>query len=658
MAISITRYVDITSGLGGGSIVQNRQLVGRFFTSNPLLPPQSFISFDTAAEVASYFGFQSEEYLRAVFYFSWISKNLTSPQSIQFAAYEPNAIAPSIIPVQNNNTVVGDWTSITSGSFILTMGGSTHTVSGLNFSSVSSLSDVAGIVSSAIQGLGSFTLTGTTNTNTTVDMASTAGLAVGMSVKAADIAQGTTIVSIITNTSITISQAATGSNSGETITFNTPVYGLATVSYMASYSGLNFSGFFLTGGAPGVVTNPIQVQVGGGGADITGKGLLGWLPAQVDNNGVLSPGAIYSTGSAAETITQTLTNSANASNNFGSFAFLTNLNLTLQNVNDAATWNQSQNVVYMYSQAVTPANASTWTSLTSPGVGAIGGVGLTLSPTISASMQGTVANGSFTMTGLSSLSGLSIGMPVSGTDIPSGTVIQSLSAPSSVILSQAATGNNTGTYVFTTLQFPEMFPMMIEAATDYTQINAVQNYEYQQVAGLTPSVSTDTDANFYDSIYVNYYGVTQQAGQQIAFYQQGFLQGASIPTNIIDMNAYVNEIWLKDQASVSLLNALLTLNEIPANAAGKTQLTSILQTVITQALNNGVISVGKTLTTNQQQFITQQTGDPLAWYQVQNSGYWVGIAIQLQGSIYVATYTLIYSKNDVVRKIIGTHELI
>lgn len=658
MAISITRYVDITSGLGGGSIVQNRQLVARLFTSNPLLPPQSFISFDSAQEVGSYFGVQSEEYLRAVFYFSWISKNLTKPQSIQYASYEPNAVPPTIIPLQNNNSVVSNWTSITSGSFILTMGGSTNTLSGLNFSGAANLGDVATIVQDAIQDTGSFDLLGDTNGTTTVLMADTTGLAVGMSVVAADIDQGTTIVSIVTDTSIVLSQAATGSNLGETITFNDPMYGLATVTFQASYSGLNYGGFFLTGGVAGVVSNPLQVQAGGGGTDITGVGLLGWLPEQVNNNGTLSSGAIYSTGSAAESITDALTNSADASNNFGSFAFLTNLNLTLQNVYDAATWNQGENVTYMYSQAVTPANASDWASQTPPGVGAVGGVGLTLSPTISTSKQATVTNGSTTMTVSPNNTGLAIGMPVTGTDISTGTVIQSLSNQNAVILSQPATGDNTGSYTFTTLQFPEMFPMMIEAATDYTKPNAVQNYEYQQVAGLTPSVSTDSDANFYDSLYVNYYGVTQQAGQQIAFYQQGFLQGASVSTNIIDMNAYVNEIWLKDQANVSLLNALLTLTQIAANNAGANQVITILQTVINQALNNGTISVGKTLTTNQQQFITQVTGDPLAWYQVQNSGYWVGVSIELQNNIYVAVYTLIYSKNDVVRKIEGTHILI
>lgn len=594
MAISITRYVDITSGIGGASLVQTRSLVARLFTASPLIPPQTFLSFDSSSEVLNYFGSQSEEYLRALFYFSWISKKLTSPQSIQFAKFVQSAIAPSIIPLQNNNSVIANWTSITSGSFILTMGGFTFTISGLDFSAAANLAAVATIIENAIQ-------------------------------------------------------AESGGGA---------MWTGATVTYQSSYSGLNYGGFFLTGGANGAVTNTINVQVGGGGTDITGSGLLGWLPEISIINGNVIPGAIWSTGSAIETITQTLTNSSNASNNYGSFAFLTNLNLTLQNVYDAAIWNQSQNVLYMFSQALLPSNVSPWTAQASPGVGAIGGIGLTISPSITTVLIGTISSASNIVTALPSTSNLSIGMPIAGTNIPDGTVVQSIVSSTSITMSNAASGSATESLTFSTLQFPEMFPMMIEAATDYTQSNAVQNYEFQQVAGLTQSVSDNKTADAYDSLYVNYYGVTQEAGAQIAFYQQGWLQGASIPTNIIDMNAYVNEIWLKDAATVALMNALLTLTEIAANNSGANQISTILQTVIQQALNNGTISVGKQLNTNQKSFITTQTNDPLAWYQVQNSGYWLGVVISQSGSIYIATYTLIYSKNDVVRKIIGTHTLI
>lgn len=585
MAISLTRYVDITSGVGGAPAVPNRDLVARMFTANNLLPPQTFISFNTAAEVASYFGEGSEEFFRAQFYFSWISKSLTQPESIQFARWVQTAVPPMIFPVRNGGTVLASWTSISSGSFSLTMGGFTFIMTALDFSAAGSLAAVATALQTAIQ-------------------------------------------------------AKTGGGT---------MWTSATVTYSSEYGG-----FLLTGGANGSVANPLVVAVGGGGTDITPAGLLGWLPQGTNVNGAYIAGAIWSSGSAVESVTTTLTNSAAASNNFGSFGFLTNLAVTLQNITDAATWNKTQNVLYVYNQAVSVANATSW----SAAVIDIGGTELTLSPSYSFSLSGNITSGSNIVSNLTSNAGMYIGMLVSGTGIPTNTSITSLVGSTGLTLSANATSTTLSVLTFTRLEFPEMFPMMIEAATDYDVVNSVQNYMYQQVAGLTPSVTTDAQADVYDALRINYYGSTQTAGQIISFYQRGLMMG--LPTDALDMNTYVNEIWLKDAAGVAILNLFLAVTQVPANAQGRNQLLAVLQSVVNVALNNGTISVGKVLTNQQRMYITAATGDDKAWYQVQNSGYWMDVVITPTGSPveYIATYTLIYSKDDIIRKVEGTHTLI
>jgi len=583
MSISLQRYVDITSGVGGAAVVPARDLVARIFTANPLLPPQSFISFTNADDVATYFGAGSEESLRAVFYFSWISKNLTQPQALQFARWVNTAAAPLIFPIQKNGTVTANWTGISNGSFILTMGGHTFTMTGLDFTAAASLADVATDVQTAIR-----------------------------------------------------AQSGGGA-----------VWTGATVTYSSTYGG-----FLLAGGATDIVTNPLTVEAGGGGTDITVKGLLGWFPSAIDVNGNFIPGAIWATGSAVETITATLTSSAAASNNFGSFAFLTNLGLTQQNVVDAATWNKTQNVVYVYSQEVTPANASAWATA----VSAIGGVGLTLSPALTFGITGTIASASNVVSSMVSNAGITIGTVVTGANIPANTYVTSLVGTTGLTKNNNASGSATEVLTFNNLEFPEMFPMMIEAATNYAAANSVQNYMYQQVAGLTPSVNSDSVADTYDALGINYYGSTQNAGQIINFYQRGTLMG--LATDPLDMNTYVNEIWLKDAAGVAILTLLLTVSQVPANAQGRNQVLAVMQSVINQALLNGTISVGKTLSTAQQMYITAATGDPLAWQQVQNIGYWIDVVLTQSGPDIIATYTLIYSKDDVIRKVIGIHTLI
>ena len=90
---------------------------------------------------------------------------------------------------------------------------------------------------------------------------------------------------------------------------------------------------------------------------------------------------------------------------------------------------------------------------------------------------------------------------------------------------------------------------------------------------------------------------------------------------------------------------------------------NVLQGTVDQALLNGSITVGRDLTAVQQIFIAEQTGQEDAWQQVQNAGYWLDAQIQStttsDGRVeFVANYTLIYLKDDAIRKVNGTHTLI
>jgi len=210
-----------------------------------------------------------------------------------------------------------------------------------------------------------------------------------------------------------------------------------------------------------------------------------------------------------------------------------------------------------------------------------------------------------------------------------------------------------------TAEYPEQLPGAILAATDYARINAVQNYMYQQ-ADLTASVTTNAAADLYDPLRVNYYGQTQTAGTNISFYQRGVMMGGD--TAPVDMNIYANEIWFKDAATTAILALLLALPRIPANADGRGQILAILQDPINQALRNGTISPGKTLTAAQRLYVTTLTGDPDAFQQVQSIGYWIDCTIEPRTvddrTEYVAVYTLVYGKDDTVRKVEGQHILV
>lgn len=209
-------------------------------------------------------------------------------------------------------------------------------------------------------------------------------------------------------------------------------------------------------------------------------------------------------------------------------------------------------------------------------------------------------------------------------------------------------------------EYPEQLPAAILAATDYSRTDAVVNFMFKQGAGLTPSVTTGANADFYDALRVNYYGLTQTAGQQLAFYQRGVLCGsAGAP---LDMNVYANEQWLKDYAGSRIMQLLMSTGRVPANASGRGQILGVLQDVVDLALLNGTISVGKTLNADQRSFVTSRSGDPFAWRQVQALGYWLDARVisEVVGSVttYKVVYTLIYSKDDAIRFVDGLHALV
>ena len=123
------------------------------------------------------------------------------------------------------------------------------------------------------------------------------------------------------------------------------------------------------------------------------------------------------------------------------------------------------------------------------------------------------------------------------------------------------------------------------------------------------------------------------------------------------MGCFANEIWLKSAIEAECLSMLLARKKVPANETGKALLRSVLQGIIEKALNNGTISAGKTLSTAQKVAITELTNDDAVIAIIEQVGYWLNIEIEkvsvLGNEEYHLKYTLIYSKGDSIRKVVG-----
>ncbi len=201
-------------------------------------------------------------------------------------------------------------------------------------------------------------------------------------------------------------------------------------------------------------------------------------------------------------------------------------------------------------------------------------------------------------------------------------------------------------------------------AIDPSQSNAFPNFMYGKNDYVSALVTDDDDFDYYNQYRANFFGRTQEAGDQKIWYQKGFLMGGD--TDAIDMSVYAGEMWLKSELKSKFLSMLDALPGITPDTAGEAIIRSYLDQAIADALpetGNGVISVGKSLTTTQKAYITQVTGDNTVYLQIENEGYWYTIdftsGVDDSGAtIYTAEYTLIYTKADKIRKISGTHVLI
>ena len=210
--------------------------------------------------------------------------------------------------------------------------------------------------------------------------------------------------------------------------------------------------------------------------------------------------------------------------------------------------------------------------------------------------------------------------------------------------------------------YVEQLPCEILAATNYNNVNASQNYMFYQSASRNVVVTDDTTANTLDALRANYIGATQMAGQQLAFYQRGVLMGGT--DDATDMETYCNEMWLKSTIAAQIMSLFLAVGNVPADPTGQAMILGVLQPIVTQAKNNGVITAGKQLTAIQQQYITALTGDATAWRQVQTLGYWLSVTFTSGQNAnsglteWTANYTLVYSKDDSVRQVVGSDVMI
>jgi hypothetical protein len=163
------------------------------------------------------------------------------------------------------------------------------------------------------------------------------------------------------------------------------------------------------------------------------------------------------------------------------------------------------------------------------------------------------------------------------------------------------------------------FVLGMAASTNYNAINGRISYAYRTGSGITPSVTDAISAANLITNGYNYYGAYATAAQPYNIFYNGQVSGEF---NWVD--SYVNQIWLNSNLQLALITLFTSANSLPYNNIGYGLIKAACQSILTQAVSNGVISKGVSLSSTQAALVNSQAGTNIA-----NTLYSAGYYLQI-----------------------------
>lgn len=157
------------------------------------------------------------------------------------------------------------------------------------------------------------------------------------------------------------------------------------------------------------------------------------------------------------------------------------------------------------------------------------------------------------------------------------------------------------------------------AATNYGQTNGRITLAYKAQAGLSADVTDATVATNLISNGYNFYGSYATANQSFTFLQDGQISG-----DWLWIDPYVNQIYLNSQLQLAFMSLLSQVNSVPYNQQGYGLLRAAAQDPINEALNNGTIRSGVTLSSSQAAQVNTAAGAKISDV-LQNTGWYLQV---------------------------------
>jgi hypothetical protein len=186
------------------------------------------------------------------------------------------------------------------------------------------------------------------------------------------------------------------------------------------------------------------------------------------------------------------------------------------------------------------------------------------------------------------------------------------------------------------------------AAINFQAVNGRTTMAFRTQQTIQASVQSGLVASNLQLNSYNYVGAYATANQGFVFLYPGSVTG---PFAWLD--SYVNQIYMNAQFQLDLIELLVTIPSIPYNAAGYAMVEAALYSTIQQMLNFGAIRAGVPLSTLQQIAVDNQAGiiiDPILSYQ----GWYVQVqpaSAQTRGSRLSPTVYFWYTDGQSIQNI-------
>ena len=168
--------------------------------------------------------------------------------------------------------------------------------------------------------------------------------------------------------------------------------------------------------------------------------------------------------------------------------------------------------------------------------------------------------------------------------------------------------------------YDAVFMLAVGASIKWDSANALKTWFAKSASGLNAKVLSDTEAEALESIRCNYVGQFATRNAEFTLLNRGCLSGTQY--GFIDV--LYGAIWLRARLQRGLMDCFAGSNRIPFTKNGYGILATFIAEAVQEALGNGVIDVGLTISDSERITIMNEINEDIS-VELLNNGYWYKI---------------------------------